>query len=146
MVLSVIPYPFTCHRSPYVPAVNKTPSFCDVGYRRSCQNVSLISTDPARPPPPPPTPPSTLPKLTLRNHLREILRFSFHNTVLRVWRWAAVRNVPLVTLYQFIMEKKMAPSHYGEKKNMLPRWRGLFSLYMWQRYSFGDPLPRLFKP
>ena len=36
-------------------------------------------------------PPSMLLKLTLRNHLRKIaLRFSFHNTVLPVWRWAAV--------------------------------------------------------
>ena len=32
-------------------------------------------------------------KLTLRNHLRKILRFSFHNTVLRVWRQAAVISI-----------------------------------------------------
>ena len=55
---------------------------------------------------------------------------------------------------------------FGFIKNMAARWRGLFSLYIyienlkdllgrnfwticniiWQKCSFGDPLPRLFKP
>ena len=41
-------------------------------------------------------PPSTPSKLTLRNYLRKILRFSIHNSVLRVWRWAAVKMITLI--------------------------------------------------
>ena len=70
------------------------------------------------------------------------------------------RNVPLVILYQD------CSSHLGSSKNMAARGRGLFSLYIYienlknllvrnhwtdfhiilQKCSFGDPLPRLFKP
>ena len=70
------------------------------------------------------------------------------------------RNVPLVTLYQD------CSSHLDSSKNMAARGRGLFSLYIYvenfksllvrnhwtdfhiilQECSFGDPLPRLFKP
>ena len=70
------------------------------------------------------------------------------------------RNVPLVILYQD------CSSHLNSSKNMAARGRGLFSLYIcienfknllvrnhWtnfnkilQKCSFGDPLPRLFKP
>ena len=70
------------------------------------------------------------------------------------------RNVPLVILYQG------CSSHLDSSKNMAARERGLFSLYFYienlknllvrnhqthfniilQKYSFGDPLPRLFKP
>ena len=70
------------------------------------------------------------------------------------------RNVPLVTLYQD------CSSCLDSSKNMAARGRGLFSLYInienfkillvriqWtdfniilQKCSFGDPLPRLFKP
>ena len=66
-------------------------------------------------------------------------------------------NVPLVTLYQD------CSSHLDSSKNMAVRGRGLFSLYYlyrkllvrnhWtdfniilQKCSFGDPLPRLYKP
>ena len=69
-------------------------------------------------------------------------------------------NVPLVILYQD------CSSHLDSSKNMAARWRGLFSLYIYienfknllvrnrrtdfhiilQKCSFGDPLPRLFKP
>ena len=70
------------------------------------------------------------------------------------------RNVPLVILYQDYS------SHLDSSKNMAARGRGLFSLYIYienfknllvrnhwtdfniilQKCSFGDPLPRLFKP
>ena len=70
------------------------------------------------------------------------------------------RNVPLVILYQD------CSSHLDSSKNMAARGRGLFSLYIYienfknllvrnhwnnfniilQKCSFGDPLPRLFKP
>ena len=68
------------------------------------------------------------------------------------------RNVPLVILYQD------CSSHLDLSKNMAARGRGLFSLYIekckdhlvpnhsidfhiiLQKCSFGDPLPRLFKP
>ena len=68
------------------------------------------------------------------------------------------RNVPLVILYQD------CSSHLDLSKNMAARGRCLFSLYIekcknhlvpnhWtdfhiilQKCSFGDPLPRLFKP
>ena len=70
------------------------------------------------------------------------------------------RNVPLVILYQG------CSSHLDSSKNMATRGRGLFSLYIYienlknllvrnhqtdfniilQKCSFGDPLPRLFKP
>ena len=70
------------------------------------------------------------------------------------------RNVPLVILYQD------CSSHLDSSKNMATRGRGLFSLYIYiekfknllvrnhwtnfniilQKCSFGDPLPRLFKP
>ena len=70
------------------------------------------------------------------------------------------RNVPLVILYQD------CSSHLDSSKNMTARGRGLFSLYIYlenfknllvrnhwtdfniilQKCSFGDPLPRLFKP
>ena len=70
------------------------------------------------------------------------------------------RNVPLVILYQD------CSSHLDLSKNMAVRGRGLFSLYIFienfknllvrnhwtdfniilQKCSFGDPLPRLFKP
>ena len=70
------------------------------------------------------------------------------------------RNVPLVILYQD------CSSHLDSSKNMADRGRGLFSLYIcienfknllvrnhWtdfniilQKCSFGDPLPRVFKP
>ena len=70
------------------------------------------------------------------------------------------RNVPLVILYQD------CSSHLDSSKNMAARGRGLFSLYIYienfknllvrnhwtnfsiilQKCSFGDPLPRVFKP
>ena len=70
------------------------------------------------------------------------------------------RNVPLMILYQD------CSSHLDSSKNMAARERGLFSLYIYvenfknllvrnhwtdfhiilQEFSFGDPLPRLFKP
>ena len=70
------------------------------------------------------------------------------------------RNVPLMILYQD------CSSHLDSSKNMAARGRGLFSLYIYienfknllvrnhwtdfdiilQKCSFGDPLPRLFKP
>ena len=70
------------------------------------------------------------------------------------------RNVPLVILYQDYSR------HLESSKNMTARGRGLFSLYIYiedlknllvrnhwsdfhiilQKCSFGDPLPRLFKP
>ena len=70
------------------------------------------------------------------------------------------RNVPLVILYQG------CSSHLDSSKNVAARGRGLFSLYIYienfknllvrnhqtdfniilQECSFGDPLPRLFKP
>ena len=70
------------------------------------------------------------------------------------------RKVPLVILYQ------ACSSHLDSSKNMAARGRGLFSLYIYienfknllvrnhwtnfsiilQKCSFGDPLPRLFKP
>ena len=70
------------------------------------------------------------------------------------------RNVPLVILYQD------CSSHLDSSKNMAARGHGLFSLYIYienfknllvrnhwtnfniilQKCSFGDPLPRLFKP
>ena len=70
------------------------------------------------------------------------------------------RNVPLVILYQD------CSSHLNSSKNMAARGRGLFSLHIYiekfknlfvqnhwtdfniilQKCSFGDPLPRLFKP
>ena len=70
------------------------------------------------------------------------------------------KNVPLVILYQ------ACSSHLDSSKNMAARGRGLFSLYIyienfknllvrnhWTNFniilhkcSFGDPLPRLFKP
>ena len=70
------------------------------------------------------------------------------------------RNVPLVILLQD------CSSHLDLSKNMAARGRGLFSLYIYienfknllvrnhwtdfhiilQKCSFGDPLPRLFKP
>ena len=71
-----------------------------------------------------------------------------------------LQNVPLVILYQD------CSSHLDSSKNMAVRGRGLFSLYIYkenfkyvlvrnhwtdfntilQKCSFGDPLPRLFKP
>ena len=71
-----------------------------------------------------------------------------------------LQNVPLVILYQD------CSSHLVSSKNMAARVRGLFSLYIYienlknllvknhwtdfsilrQKCSFGDPLPRLFKP
>ena len=71
-----------------------------------------------------------------------------------------LQNVPLVILY------KDCSSHLDSSKNMAARGRGLFSLYIYignfknllvrnhwtdfniilQKCSFGDPLPRLFKP
>ena len=70
------------------------------------------------------------------------------------------RNVPLVILYQD------CSGHLDSSKNMATRGRGFFSLYIYieniknllvrnhwtdfhiilQKCSFGDPLPRLFKP
>ena len=70
------------------------------------------------------------------------------------------KNVPLVTLYQD------CSSHWHSSKNIAAKGRGLFSLYIYienfknllvrnhwtdfniilQKYFFGDPLPRLFKP
>ena len=70
------------------------------------------------------------------------------------------RNIPLVILYQD------CSSPLYSSKNMAARGRGLFSLYIYienfknllvrnqwldfniilQKCSFGDPLPRLFKP
>ena len=70
------------------------------------------------------------------------------------------RNVPLVILYQD------CSSHLDSSKSMATRGRGLFSLYSYietfknlldrnrwtdfhiilQKCSFGDPLPRLFRP
>ena len=70
------------------------------------------------------------------------------------------RNVPLVILYQDYS------SHLDSSKNMAARGRGLFSIYIYienfknllvrnhwtnfniilQKCSFGDPLPRLFRP
>ena len=70
------------------------------------------------------------------------------------------RNVPLVILYQD------CSSQLDSSKNMTAKGRGLFSLYIYlenfknllvrnhwtdfniilQKCSFGDPLPRLFKP
>ena len=70
------------------------------------------------------------------------------------------RNVPMVIFYQD------CSSHLDSSKNMAARGRGLFSLYIYiknlknllvrnhwtdvhiilQKCSFGDPLPRLFKP
>ena len=68
------------------------------------------------------------------------------------------RNVPLVILYQD------CSSHLDLSKNVAARGQGLFSLYIekcknhhvpnhWtdfhiilEKCSFGDPLPRLFKP
>ena len=72
------------------------------------------------------------------------------------------RNVSLVTLY------KDCSSRHDSSKNIAARGRGLFSLYIYienfknllvrnhwtdfyipvilQKCSFGDPLPRLFKP
>ena len=69
------------------------------------------------------------------------------------------RNIPLMILYQG------CSNHLDSSKNMATRGRGLFSLYIYienlknlvrnhwtdfniilQKCSFGDPLPRLFKP
>ena len=70
------------------------------------------------------------------------------------------RNVSLVILYQD------CSNHLDSSKNMVTRGRGLFSLYIYienfknlfvrnhwtdfniilHKCSFGDPLPRLFKP
>ena len=74
--------------------------------------------------------------------------------------WFHCRNVSFVTLYQD------CSSRYDSSKNVAARGRGLFSLNIYienfktflvrnhrtdfniilQKYSFGDPLPRLFKP
>ena len=76
------------------------------------------------------------------------------------FQYSFAKNVPLAILYQD------CSSQLDSSKNMAARGRGLFSLYIYienykillvrnhwtdfniilQKCSFGDPLPRLFKP